>query len=35
MIAPVGADEKPADAENRLQEFVKEIVPVLTEYLPE
>lgn len=35
VIAPVGADETPADAENRLQEFVKVIVPVLAEYLPE
>ncbi|MGD9731531.1 MAG: VPLPA-CTERM-specific exosortase XrtD [Desulfamplus sp.] len=35
VIAPVGADETPADAEKRLQEFVKDIVPVLAEYLPE
>ncbi len=35
VIAPVGQNESPEDAEKRLQDFVKDIVPVLAAYLPE
>jgi len=35
VIAPVEQDENPADAEKRLQEFVRLIFPVLSEYLPQ
>jgi len=35
VITPVYENEELEDAENRLQEFVSEINPVLSEYLPE
>jgi len=35
IIAPVGQDENPVDAEKRLQEFVRAIAPILSQYLPE
>ena len=34
VIAPVGENESLKDAENRLQGFVREITPVLAEFLP-
>jgi exosortase D (VPLPA-CTERM-specific) len=35
LITPVYNDEKLQDAEKRLQDFAKDIVPVLKEYIPE
>ena len=34
VITPVLAGERPEDAEERLQSFVKDIVPVLDGFLP-
>lgn len=35
LITPVYEDEKPQDAETRLQEFTRQIAPLLREYIPE
>jgi len=35
LITPVYGRESPSDAETRLQEFTREIVPILREYVPE
>lgn len=35
VIAPVGENENPAEAEARLQGFIREMVPVLGTFLPE
>ncbi|MBF0235366.1 MAG: EpsI family protein [Desulfamplus sp.] len=34
VIAPVGEHEKPEDAELRLQGFIREMLPVLSTFLP-
>jgi EpsI family protein len=34
LITPVYENEKPEDAEKRLQSFMRDIVPVLNEFLP-
>lgn len=34
LITPVGSTEQPADAERRLADFARQVVPVLTTFLP-
>jgi hypothetical protein len=34
LITRVYDNEKPADAEKRLQNFVRDVAPVLEEYIP-
>jgi EpsI family protein len=34
LITPVLPNEQPEDAENRLQDFTRHIVPILDEFLP-
>jgi hypothetical protein len=34
LITPVGETESVAEAETRLQSFLRDIVPVLEEYIP-